>query len=175
MSRRALFIALFASLALNLFVVGALAGAMGLRLHGFGREPRGHAGMQGAGMQGVGAVLSPEHREAWRTEMRAQAATSGAKLRQARMLRRGAWARFATDPFDAPAILADLDRSRALEMDGRAELDRRIVTFAGGLPTDERVRFAEALTQPRPQAQRGGGLRRGRADAGQRQPGLADR
>ncbi|MDB5450689.1 MAG: hypothetical protein JWQ52_1817 [Phenylobacterium sp.] len=168
MSRRTLLIALFASLALNLFVIGALAGAMGVRLHGFGRESHAHAGMQGAG-----TVLSPEHREAWRTELRAQAATSGAKLRQARMLRRGAWARFATDPFDAPAILADLDRSRALEMDGRAELDRRIVAFAGGLPTDERVRFAEALTQSRPQGRRG--LRRGRPEAGERQPGLADR
>lgn len=156
MSRRGLLIALFASLALNLFAVGAIVGAgvTGWRLHGGGRGGQPHAA---AGLGGAGRALSPEHREEWRTLLRSQASTSGAQLRQARMLRRSAWMRFAHDPLDAPGILADLDRSRTLEGEGRAALDEQIVAFAARLPADERVRFADALLQPRPPARRDGG------------------
>jgi uncharacterized membrane protein len=171
MSRRTLLIVLFASLALNLFAIGAIAGAglTGWRPHGFG----GGAPPRGGGMGSVGRVLSPEHREEWRTLLRAQATGSGAQLRQARMLRRGAWMRFATDPMDAPGILADLEKSRDLEAQGRAALDQQIVSFAATLPADERVKFANALLQPRGAAQSGGWLGGGRPH--QPKAGLADR
>lgn len=171
MSRRSLLIVLFVSLAVNLFAVGALAGAgvMGWRLHAFGHPTQG----RGGGMGAVARVLTPEHRQQWRAVLHAQQTVSGAQLRQARMLRRGAYMRFATEPFDQAGILADLDRSRVIEGQGRAALDQQIVAFAATLPADERVKFADALLQPKPPAQRGAWL--GRGGAGQRQPRLPDR
>jgi uncharacterized membrane protein len=171
MSRRTLYIVLVVSLALNIFGVGALigAGAMGFRWHGIGSPPGGRGGMAPASR-----ALSPEHREAWSAVLRGQATTSGATLRQARMLRRGAWMRFASDPLDTAGVLADLQRSRALEAQGRGELDAEIVAFAAKLPAAERVKFADALMQPRGKAQREGWLGR-RAGPDQGHAGLPDR
>jgi len=167
MGRRTLYIVLVVSLALNLFGVGA--GAMGFRWHGLGASTPARGGMAPAAR-----ALAPEHREAWRAVLRAQAETSGATLRQARMLRRGAWMRFATDPLDTAGVLADLERSRALEAQGRGQLDAEIVAFAAKLPAAERVKFADALLQPRGKAERPVWLGR-RAGADQRHAGLPNR
>lgn len=171
MSRRALLISLFVSLAVNIFVVGAFIGAavIGPHDHGRGRQAGGRGGMGGP-MGPAAAVLAPEHRESWRAAVREQALAAAPKLRQSREVRRDAWLGLAKEPMDAQAVLAELGRSRTLEAQARADIDRRVVEFAGALPAEERARLAQALVQPR----RGPGSG-GRRPAGEGQPGLPDR
>lgn len=145
MSRRGLLIALLASLAINLFVLGGLVGAgmMGLlRPHGppaMGPPPR---------LAALGVALSPAHREAWQTTIRQTVQGSFPKLRQAHMLRKQAWQGLATDPVNPQAALATLDQARALEFQARAEMDRAVLGFAATLPADERRKLSEALGRP---------------------------
>jgi uncharacterized membrane protein len=153
MSRRALVIALVASLALNLFVIGGLAGAalMGFGRHGFhGPPPPGR-------LAAVGEALTPERREAWRTTMRGAVATAGPQLRQARELRRQAWEAVAKEPANAPAAMAALDQSRALEGQARSVMDRAVVDFAASLPAADRAKLSEALSRRAGRPHRPGG------------------
>ncbi|MEO8113664.1 MAG: periplasmic heavy metal sensor, partial [Phenylobacterium sp.] len=94
------------------------------------------------------AALPPEHREAYRTLLRAEAQSVAPKLRAARMSRRDAWGRFAAVPFDAAGLAQDLARARALEQDARSQLEARIVTYAATLPPGERASLGEALQRP---------------------------
>ena len=144
MSRRGLWIALVVSLAVNLFVLGGLAGMAlrGLRPHG--PPPPGPTRLAAAG-----AALSDEQREAWQAAIRQGAQTSGPKLEQARALRREAWRKLSTGPVNAEATLATLDQSRALEMQARSEMDRTVVGFAATLPETERRKLAEVLSRQR--------------------------
>lgn len=143
MSRRTLFILLFASLALNLFVLGAAAGVylLGPRLHG---PPRGG----GPAMMAAAAALPEGQRAAYREALRAEAVRVGPQLRQARQVRREAWTRLGADSVDMAGISADLDRARALELQARADVDRVILGFAAKLPAADRARLGQALAQP---------------------------
>ena len=145
MSRRTLYILLFVSLALNLFVVGAAVGAfvLGERMHH--RRPDFRPGPP---MMAAAAALPEGQREAYRQALRAQAAVVGPKMRQAHQLRHNAWVRMGAEPVDTAAVTADLDRARALEVEARGDIDRTIVGFAARLPAADRARFAEALARP---------------------------
>jgi len=163
MSRRALLIALIVSLAVNIFVLGGLAGAvlMGLRPHG-GPPP---------GPPRLAAMtenLSPEHRDAWLATLKQTAGDAGPKLRQARSLRREAWRSLMADKPDAQAALASLDQSRLLEQQARSEMDRAVVTFAATLPPEERRKLGEALSRPRMRGPGGGPPGLGRFMPGER-------
>jgi len=144
MGRKGLWIALFASLAVNLFIVGALVGA------GFaGLQLRPAAAAGGAGPHGpmarALAVLTPDERAAWRAGNPAFLQAYGPRMRQARQLHRQAMERFSQEPFPRAAILQDLAQARSLEQEARTAMDARFVDFAATLPPDERGRFAAAL------------------------------
>jgi uncharacterized membrane protein len=145
-SQRSLLFALFVSLAVNLFVLGALAGVylFGPRLHH--RPPDFRGG--GPAMMAAAATLPDDQRAAYHEALRAEAMRVGPQLHEARQIRRGAWAKLAADPVDAGAITTDLDRSRALETQARAEIDRAILGFAVKLPAAERARLGQALAEP---------------------------
>lgn len=158
--RTILLAALFGSLALNVFVVGAFVGA---RL--------GERGQDRPAMRGQTPVimavrtLSPEHQAAWREQMPGFARENGPRIREARRLARETMRGFGAEPFDREAALAGLRRARTLEHEGRMAMDQQLVDFAATLPADERARFGAALARP-PE------LRRRGAGGG---PGLADR
>jgi len=145
-SRRTLFIILFVSLALNLFVLGAAAGVFlfAPRMHGHRFEARGG----GPAMMAAAAALPDDQRARYQEALRSEAMRVGPQLREARQIRREAWARLAADPVDASAITTDLDRSRALETQARAEVDHAILGFAVKLPAAERARLGQALAEP---------------------------
>lgn len=145
MSRRGLVIALIISLAVNLFVLGGLAGAvlMGFPLH---RPPPPQGPPR---LAALGAELTPAQREAWQSTIRESAVTAGPKIRQARLLRDQAWRSIAADPVDTQAVLAALNQSRTLELQARSEMDRSVVGFAATLPASERGKLAEALSRGR--------------------------
>ena len=160
MSRRGLLITLIVSLAVNLFVLGGLAG---VALMGFGRHgPHGEAGP--SRLTGMGAELSPEHRDAWQAAVRGAAQAARPQIRQARTLRRQAWQTLAAEPANPQAALAALDQARAQEIQARAGMDRAVVAFVATLPPPERAKLAEALSRqrqgpPRPPPWSGGGPR----------------
>lgn len=145
MRQRNLVILLFVSLALNLFILGAVAGAyvFGGRMHHHRPEFRG-----GNPMLSAASALPDSEAEAYRQALSAQVMAERQKVHEARGLRRDAFMRLGGDPVDAAAVTGDLDRARALETDARGEIDHAIVQFAAKLPPADRARLAQALAQP---------------------------
>ncbi len=146
MSRRALFITLFVSLALNLFIGGLVIGAVAIGR----RAPPPRVAMIGGAGPVTAAItaLPAEHRRALRGALPTTLRASSQQLREAGRLRRSALMRLSADPVDSSAVLADLARARAIEIEARGALDQRVVTFAATLPLAERERFAQALLPP---------------------------
>lgn len=146
MNRRTLYILLFISLALNLFVLGAAAGVylFAPRMHG---HPPGFRG-GGPGMMAAAAALPESQRGAYQDALRAEAMQVGPQLREARQIRRAAWAKLGADPVDPAAITADLDRARAMETQARADFDHAILDFAAKLAPADRAHFGQALAEP---------------------------
>jgi uncharacterized membrane protein len=144
-SQRNLVILLFVSLALNLFILGAAAGAyvFGDRMHH--RRPEFHGGNP---MMMAGSVLPDNEAQAYRDAVSAQVMAERQKVREARQIRHDALARLGADPVDPAAISGDLDRARALETDARGEIDHAIVQFAAKLPAADRAKLGAALSQP---------------------------
>ena len=161
MTPRGLWIALFISLALNVFGVGAVVGARmtGAHLALPGREPPPAEAQVRPRNPVMAAVrtLSPEQQAAWRAQMPEYAQNYGPKVREARRLTRETMRGFGAEPFDQAAVLADLRKARGLEHESRLEMDRRLVAFAATLSPADRTRFGEALARPavrRPQLPR---------------------
>ena len=149
--------ALFVSLALNVFVVGAF---VGLHLAG-GRPAAPPADLRPRNPVAAAVrTLDPEQQAAWRAQMPAFAQSFGPKVREARQLTRQTMLSFGDEPFDADAKLAALKQARGLEQEGRAEMDRRLVTFAATLPAADRAKFGQTLARP--------ALGRGRPGEGRR-------
>jgi uncharacterized membrane protein len=149
MSRRALLISLIISLAVNLFVVGAVAGALviGSRMH----QARPGGGFRAAGpLWGAAEGLSPERQDAYRAALRGEAGVVGGKLRAARQARREAWLSLREERFDPKTAAVALDRARALEFEARGDVERRIVNFAATLTPAERAQLAEGLARAGP-------------------------
>jgi uncharacterized membrane protein len=145
--------ALFVSLALNVFVVGAVVGAhlaaeRAERAAALAQQQRPRAPLQIAVRS-----LPPDAQAAWRAQMPAYTQVYGPKTREARQLLAQTVESFGHDPFDANAALANLEKVRAAEGEARHEMDRRIVAFAATLPADQRAKFALAVAKPA-QAQR---------------------
>lgn len=148
MSPRGLTIALIVSLAVNLFVLGAVAGGFFIahRLHQ--AAPTMRSG--GPPLWRAGDALPPLHRSQFRTVLRGQAAQARAHMLEAREARAAAWRRLGDDPLDAASVEGDLDRARAVEMQARTAVERQVVRFAAELPPAERRRLAEGLARSAP-------------------------
>lgn len=149
MDRRILLGALFASVALNVFIGGAFVGAQLQKA----RTPPA-AAMEPAAVQRnpvMAAIrsLPPERLAAWREGGPEHARTYGPKSREARRLARETMHSFGDEPFDRDAAIERLARARGLEHEVRVAMDRRLVDFAATLPPGERRQFGEALARPR--------------------------
>lgn len=152
-SQRTLTLALVASVALNLFVIGAVVGVMVLghrvrEAHGANR-PR-------QPLWSAADTLPPEHQRAYRQLLRGEAGRVGGQMRQARQARREAWDDLGGEPLDGRAISRRLKEARALEMTARGGVEDRIVAFAATLPSAERAELARGLARSGP-----GGPRQG--------------
>jgi uncharacterized membrane protein len=152
-SPRALSLSLFASLALNLFLVGTIVGGLviGHRVHAV--MMMGHGGAHP--LWTAADTLPPAHRQAYQALLRDQATTVAIQIRQARRDRREAWAGLMAQPFDAEGTGKRLADARTLEMQARGGVEQKIVEFAATLPPDERARLADGLAHSSP-APRGG-------------------
>lgn len=146
MSRPLLYAALFASLALNVFVGGAFVGAHLTKAKAPAEvaEPRQRNPVAAALRE-----LPPEAQAAWRDRMPEHQRSYGPKMREARQLARETMRGFGAEPFDAQAATANLERARTLEHESRVAMDRRLVEFAATLSPADRARFGQALAQQR--------------------------
>lgn len=147
MTNRKLTVALFASAALNLFLVGAVVGGVLGERHAQ-RSAAMESRRGGPPMWAAAQALSPEHREAYGLMLRDRAPGSAEDFREARRLRAQAWRGVAADTPNAAAAKAALARARQLDAAARGELEERVVDFAVGLPASERVKLAEQLAKP---------------------------
>lgn len=150
MNRPVLWGALFVSLALNVFVVGAFVGS---RFAGDrGREAGPAMGPEARPRNPViSAVrtLSPQAQAAWRAQTPAFLETYGPTLRETRQVAQSAMRGLGADPFDPKVARAELERARAIEHQTRLAMDRRLVAFAATLSPADRAKFAQALATPR--------------------------
>ena len=148
MSRPLLLGALFASLALNVFIGGAFVGVHLAKAKPPDPPPAAEGLRARNPLQAAVRALPPESQAAWREGAAGFARDVAPRAREARQLARGAMAGLGSEPFDAAATLAALKRARAVEYQTRLAMDERIVTFAATLPADQRKTFGEALARP---------------------------
>lgn len=161
MSPRNLTIALFISLAFNVFAFGAVVGALviGVRM----TEGRQMAMRPGLPPIFAAAESLPDARQdAYRRALRAEAGEARRTLMLAGQARREAWGRLSEDPYDPAAVRRDLVAAQAIEAQARSGLESRIVTFAEGLTLEERQALAAALSRPPRRHRDGGGDREDR-------------
>ena len=149
MSRRTLAIILFVSLAVNVFMIGAVVGGlvMGERF----RHERPTAGRGGPPLWNAANQLPPEQRRAYRALLRGEGGVAREGMREAHMARAAAWRGLAAQPFDPAVAKRDLGVARMREMQIRAGIEDRIIDYAAGLPPAERATLAAGLAEPRPQ------------------------
>lgn len=156
MQPRALWIVAIVSLALNLFLVGAVVGALVIGAH----KPMRRGDLRpGPALFAAAQELSPEQQRAYHTALRSETRAMAPKLREAREARRSAWRRLGEDPVDQAAAVRDLDRARALEIEARGAIERRLLAFAATLPPSERAKLAERLSRAAPGPRGEGGRR----------------
>ena len=148
MSRPLLLGALFASLALNVFIGGAFVGSHLAKSKAPPPAPAAEGWRVRNPVQAAVRSLPPEAQARWRESGGAFARDHGPKAREARQLARQTMADFGDEPFDPDATLAALKQARAIEYENRLAMDQRLVTFAAGLPGDQRKAFGEALARP---------------------------
>jgi uncharacterized membrane protein len=148
MPRRILYGALFASLALNVFIGGAFVGAHLQKPREPAPAPLAPVGQRNPVIAAVRA-LPPQYQQVWRDQNPEFARTYGPKAKEARRLARETMLGFGSEPFNAEAALAELARARDLEHEARVAMDHRLVTFAASLPPAERKAFGEELARPR--------------------------
>lgn len=155
MSQRNLSIALFVSLGLNLFAIGAIIG--GLVVGARFSEGRGEMMRPGPPpFWDAAQTLPPARQEAFHRALRGEAFEVRRKLMAAGEARRAAWSELGADPFDPTAVRRDLARAQAMEMEARTIVEGRVVDFAGELSAEERDRLAGALSRPSQRRMRDG-------------------
>ena len=150
MSPRTLYIALFASLALNLFAIGAVVGGFAMT-HRQGPPDRPGVGGMGQGPLWAAADgLPPDQSATYRRLLHEQAQGLSQQVRAARQARREAWLSLTTEPFNAKAVTQSLAQARGLEMQARAGVEQTIVDFAAELTPDQRAKLADGLAKSGP-------------------------
>lgn len=148
MSPRSQTIALFASAALNLFLIGAVIGGLVIA-----RQTPSALAAQSANARPLWIAadrLPPAEREAYRAVLRAQAPSVAGQVRQARLIRRQAWETLSREPVDTAQVGRELASARALEMAARGGVEDKIIAFAATLSPAERAELADGLARSAP-------------------------
>ena len=133
MNGRGLKIALGVSLAINVFAIGGIAGALYMRA-------------QSAVMHGGPAeALSPADRDAFRQMIRAQIPTLRPLQQDARQARHQAMTLLQAPTFDRAAVAALMARARADDQQARSQMEGAVLDFAARIPASERSALMHGL------------------------------
>lgn len=145
MSKRALMIALAASLALNVFAVAAGVTVWINREAAEERIEETRSGRERVPLMEVIDTIDPARRDAVRAELRAAALAARPDFHEARDARREAIALVESEDFEPAAVSALLEQSRASELRGRARLEVEAVRILSGLSPEDRARMSTIL------------------------------
>jgi uncharacterized membrane protein len=148
MSGRWTIIALVASLALNLFLLGAGAAVIVIGARVAHQRAEVAASRPVPALRRAALALPPEQRRAFVGAVRSVAQAQRPGAQQARALRGAAWDSLATTQVDAAAIKAELNQARTLEVGARAKIEDTMVDFAVTLPQPQRAAVAGAMRPP---------------------------
>jgi uncharacterized membrane protein len=130
---------LAASLALNLLVVGAVAGTA--LLHRAGWRPEPTPGVAGRGLPAFLRTLPPDRRRELRQALIAERPTLVTLATSAVEARRQLLAAMAADPLDGPAVEAASRRLLDVESEVRREQLRLVAALLPRMTREERGRF----------------------------------
>jgi uncharacterized membrane protein len=147
---------LFSSLAVNLLVVGAVAGAWGA---GVRLEREANAGAVVERFPGPRAFLQalpPETRTMMREELAASWGESRDKRQAAVQARREAFAAVAQEPYDAVRVRAAFERLRAADQTAIAVFHDNVIEAFGRLTPEQRREALEALRTAAPATRQNG-------------------
>ncbi len=138
-------VALAVSAALNLFVVGAVVGAvlMSAKAQYEGTQPRGQTVWSAADR------LPDPARSSLRQMLQQQFDAARPVIRQAHADRLLASGLIASDNFDAAAVATRLASARAAEARVRDQLDAAVLAYVAGLPADQRAKLAGPVAASR--------------------------
>ncbi len=153
-------VALAASVAVNLFAATAAWTVMNGEHRAERRDDRDGVNHRPSPRELV-AALDSDTREPVRAALRAAGLRARPDFQQSRELRRQAVAAAAAEPYDATAVAALLQQSRAAEDRGREKLETDALAILTTLEPADRAEFAQILNS----RGRGGGPRDGRSGA----------
>lgn len=134
---------LVASLVLNVFLVGAIAG--GAYQWFAARNATGTVLAQPRALRFAAADLSPQRRQAFLDALKDARREGRPLARDGREARREVLRLLAAPQLDRPALDAALARTRAADSALRARVETGVADFAATLSPDERIRFADGL------------------------------
>ncbi len=140
MSSRWRIAALIASLALNVFLIGAGAGM--LALGGRTAHDRPAAPLRRAAM-----TFSPAYRKAFFGLLRGEARSVRAAVLRARSLRRAAWESLASADFNPTSAAASLRQARLMDARSRGQLEDAVIAFAAAIPPAQRAGFGLVMSR----------------------------
>ena len=152
-------VALAASLALNLFIVGAVAGAAGMQARLSKKVPESSTRGNTSALMRAAEVLPEGKREQYHARLKAEGERAQADFRAARAARVKASALIAAPNYDQARIEALLAEARAHDVSARTRFESAVIEFAGTLTPAERKVLGERLSPeykpPRPPEQQG--------------------
>lgn len=145
MKPKSLLVALFVSLAFNLFLVGAVAGGLVIG-HRFRGAEHARTERPPPPLWRAAEGLAPEQATAYRQQVDEAGHDLREAMRAARVARRQAWEGLSSQPFDPVAAKARLAAVRQQEIDARGRIEDRIVDYAATLPPADREILTRGLT-----------------------------
>lgn len=150
-------VALAASLALNLFIVGAVAGAAGMQARLSKKVPETSTRGNASALMRAAEVLPEGKREQYHARLKAEGEKAQADFRAARAARVKASALIAAPNYDQSRIEALLAEARTHDVAARTRFESAVIEFAATLTPAERKVLGERLSPeykpPRPPAQ----------------------
>ena len=146
MTNRQFRLALAASLFVNLFAIGTIAGGLAILARPSVVAPR----AMGRPIRSAAQDLPAAEQSRFQEIMRQTVASSRDLARTARVSRRDAAALFMQPQFDRAAAAALLDRARQADFALRSRLEAAALDFAATLPADERATLAVGLERRGP-------------------------
>lgn len=146
MTTRQLQFALAASLFVNLFAIGTIAGGLVILARPNIAAPR----AVGRPIRSAAQDLPAAEQSRFQEIMRQTVASNRDLARTARISRRDAAALFMQPQFDRDAAAALLDRARQADFTLRSRLEATALDFAATLPADERAALAIGLERHGP-------------------------
>ncbi|ACC73211.1 periplasmic heavy metal sensor [Paraburkholderia phymatum] len=145
MSARACKFLLVGSLVLNVFLLGGVAGGAYQWFAGHGRPTT--AAAQPRALRFAAEELSADRQKQFFTALKEARREAREYAREGREQRREVLRLLAAPQLDRTALDMALNRTRAADIALRSRIEQGVADFAATLSPDERVKFAEGLSE----------------------------